>query len=228
MLRAVGLIVAAAALLVSVTPAAGAKPKPPGWGPLSSAEAAERVEPRPELRPANSLNNRRVPSEEMLRAWRSTSEMPYARHVDGRYRGSTDEIIQWAAAKWGFPARLFRAVAVVESWWRMSTVGDAGDSFGLFQVRRPFHCLGKCRIARRYTAWNADYYGGILRAYFDGKMDWLNTVEQGRHYEAGDVWGSVGAWFAGRWWTPPAVDYIREVRMRKRERTWTKPFFVTP
>ena len=73
----------------------------------------------------------------------------------------------------------------VESWWHQSAVGDNGDSFGLFQVRRPYHCWGECRIARDSTAFNADYYGGILRAYFDGKMGWLNTVERGRDYRAG-------------------------------------------
>jgi hypothetical protein len=146
--------------------------------------------------------------------------MPYARFVNGRFRGTTDEIIQWAAYKWGFDPRLLRAAAVVESWWHQSAVGDNGDSFGLFQVRRPYHCWGECRIARDSTAFNADYYGGILRAYFDGKMGWLNTVERGRDYGPGDVWGSVGAWYAGRWWTDPAKGYIRVVRQRLRERTW--------
>jgi hypothetical protein len=224
MIRA--LLATVLAALILPASALAAELKPPGWGPLTSADAATQVNPNgPELRPGNRRDNRRVPSQELLRAWRSTSEMPYAKHVDGDYRGTTDEIIQWAAAKWGFPKRIFRAVAVVESWWRMDTVGDNGDSFGLFQVRRPYHCLGECRIARRYTAWNADYYGGILRSYFDGKHDWLNTVEHGRRYRPGDLWGSVGAWFAGRWWTPPAVGYIREVNERMRERTWTKPFF---
>jgi hypothetical protein len=222
----IAIVAALVAVLAFAAPAAAEKPKPPGWGPLSSAEAARQVHSRPELRPGNRRENHKVPSLRRLRAWRSTSDMPYAKHVNGRFRGTTDEIIQWTAAKWGFPPRVMRAVAVVESWWRMTTVGDNGDSFGLYQVRRPYHCLGKCKIARKYTAWNADYYGGILRSYFDGKMKWLNTVERGRRYEAGDLWGSVGAWFAGRWWTAPAKSYIREVRMRKRERTWTKPFFA--
>lgn len=50
-----------------------------------------------------------------------------------------------------------RAVAVIESWWRMSTVGDDGDSFGLYQLRRPYHCCPA--YAKRSTAFNADYYG---------------------------------------------------------------------
>ncbi len=152
--------------------------------------------------------------------------MPYARFVNGRFEGTTDEIIQWSAYKWGLDEDLLRAVAVVESWWRMETVGDAGDSFGLYQVRRPYHCWDECPIARRFTAFNADYYGGIIRAYFDGKMPWLNTVERGRDYASGDLWGSVGAWFAGRWYTQPAIDYMGVVQQRLAERTWRRDFFL--
>ena len=74
-----------------------------------------------------------------------------------------------------------RAVAVIESYWRMSTVGDNGDSFGLFQIRRPYHCCPA--YARGSTAFNADYYGAIIRAYYDGKMPWLNDVERGETYK---------------------------------------------
>jgi hypothetical protein len=200
--------------------------KPVGWGPLTSRQAANRVhrsdwEPRADNRKANHT----VPSNAQLGAWRKRSEMPYARFVDGRFRGTTDEIIQWAASKWGFRPDVLRAVATVESWWHQSSVGDNGDSFGLFQVRRPYHCWGECRIARDSTAFNADYYAGILRAYYDGKMGWLNTVERGRDYRAGDLWGSVGAWYAGRWWTDPARAYIRVVRDRLDARTWRTPGF---
>ena len=63
----------------------------------------------------------------------------------------------------------------------MSTVGDNGDSFGLFQVRRPFHCTEPvCEQFRDDAALNADYYGGILRSYYDGKQGWLNTVGRER------------------------------------------------
>jgi hypothetical protein len=37
--------------------------------------------------------------------------------VDGQFTGTTDEILQWAACKWGLPDNLLRAVAVVESTW---------------------------------------------------------------------------------------------------------------
>lgn len=37
--------------------------------------------------------------------------------VDGRFTGTTDEILQWAACKWGLPDNLIRADAAVESTW---------------------------------------------------------------------------------------------------------------
>ena len=198
--------------------------RPHAKQPLSDKRAAKLVKrSRFEPRPANRDALRRTPTAAQLRAFRAQSEMPYARHVTGRFTGTTDEVIQWAARKWGFKPDLLRAVATVESWWRMSTVGDNGDSFGLFQVRRPYHCTEPvCEQFRGDAAFNADYYGGILRSYYDGRQRWLNTVsaENGKRYRRGDLWGSVGAWFSGRWWNDPARGYVREVKRRLRERTW--------
>lgn len=224
------LLLACFALLPAAASAGMEKTRKVGWGPRTSKAAAKlvtrnRFEPRPENRKAN----RRVPSKKLLRQWRRTNDMPYKRFVDGRFRGTTDEIIQWAAHKWGINTRTMRAVATVESWWKMSTLGDNGDSFGLFQVRRPYHCRGKCSIARNFTAFNADYYGGIIRSYYDGKQKWLNTVEgNGRRYRAGDLVGSMGAWYSGRWYsTERSIDpYINDIWHRRAEQTWHQPYFV--
>ncbi len=203
-----------------------AKLKPVGFKPLSSKAAAKRVrrngfEPRPQNGPENSA----VPSAQEVSSWRQAADMPYEDLVNGRFRGTTDEIIQWTAHKWGLPEDVVRADAVVESYWDMEALGDNGDSFGLFQNRRPFHCDGDCSIFRDYTAMNADYFGGWIRAIFDGKMTWLNDVEQGRPYKAGDLWGSLGVHFSGRWYTEDALGYIDKVRGVLRDRTWEDPDF---
>src|SRR5215831_9130288 len=39
------------------------------------------------------------------------------KRVDGRFTGTTDEIFQWAACKWGLPDNLIRADAIRESTW---------------------------------------------------------------------------------------------------------------
>lgn len=199
-----------------------------GWGPRTSKAAAKLVdrsswEPRPE----NRKSNHRVPGRKLLRAWRQRSDMPYKRFVNGRFKGTTDEIIQWAAHKWGINTDLMRAVATVETWWVNSFIGDEGDSFGLYQVRRPYHCRGNCKIARYFTAFNADYYGGIIRSYFDGTQTWLNTVTgNGRRYRAGDIQGSLAAWYSGRWWPEGVEVYLDAVKQRRAEKTWKQPYFV--
>ena len=52
--------------------------------------------------------------------------------VDGQFTGTTDEILQWAACKWGLPDNLIRAVAVQESTWfqYLHFVNDASDGGG--------------------------------------------------------------------------------------------------
>lgn len=197
-----------------------------GWGPLTTREAARKVtrtdwEPRRQ----NAKANDTVPTREQLRYFRAHSDMPYARYVNGRYRGTTDDILEWAAYKWGLPEDLLRAVAVHETWWEMDFVGDSGDSFGIFQMRRPYHCC--LPFMRDSTAFNADYYGGIIRAYYDGKQDWLNDVagENGRKYRAGDLWGSVGAWSSGRWHIPTNEAYVRAVKKHMRAKTWKGRYF---
>src|ERR671935_94810 len=97
----------------------------------------------------------------------------------------------------------------------MTTIGDNGDSFGLFQVRRPYHCRGAlvCGLFRHDAALNADYWASIVRTYYDGKQTWLNTVSgNGARYSAGDLWGSIGAWFSGRWHDPGAESYVTKVK----------------
>jgi len=217
-LMAIGAAPASAASLASVSV------KDPGTDPLSDAEAAARVnQTNWEPRRQNAQENQRRPNDDQIEDFRRRSEMVNRRHVTGRYRGTTDEILQWAARKWGFDPDLFRAVAAVESYWKMSAVGDGGLSFGIFQMKRTYHCC--LPLSSKYTAFNADYYGAILRAYYDGRQSWLNDVERGERYRAGDVWGSVGSWYAGRWRTAEALDYIRRVQQTVREEPWNDRWF---
>jgi hypothetical protein len=226
------ILAACAVVLAAFAAGATAKPheavtKPVDWGPRTSKKARKLVHRHKwEPRASNRRENHTVPTKKQRAHFHVVSDMPYARYVNGRMKGTTDEIIQWAAYKWGLDEDVLRAVAVVESWWDMDAVGDGGDSFGLFQMRRPYHCC--LPEMRDSTAFNADYYGGIIRAYYDGKMEWLNTVERGRDYAPGDFWGSIGVWVSGRWYAPERFfTYLDEVRKRLAERTWrTDPYFA--
>ena len=68
---------------------------------LSDAAAAEHVRHAGEIRPDNATANHPVPTGQQLADFRSASKEPYTSSVSGNFVGSTDEIIQWAAWKWG-------------------------------------------------------------------------------------------------------------------------------
>ncbi len=50
-------------------------------------------------------------------------------------------------------------------------------------------------------------------------------MERGERYRAGDLWGSVGSWYAGRWRTEAALDYIRRVQRTLRDEPWNERWF---
>ena len=46
------------------------------------------------------------------------------RQITGNFTGTTDEILQWVACKWGIDVNIVRAEAVQESHWHQSQLGD--------------------------------------------------------------------------------------------------------
>ncbi len=172
-----------------------------------------------------------------------------AARVDGNFTGTTDEILQWAACKWGIDEDVVRAQAAVESWWRQTTLGDWGtdptqcppghglgadgapgqcpQSWGILQNRWPYEQSSWPGIAQS-TAFNADTAYGIWRACFEGYELWLNTVPRGQNYAAGDQWGCVGRWYAGRWHTAAADGYVAKVQSYLSQRIWEQPNFQEP
>jgi autotransporter family porin len=159
----------------------------------------------------------------------------FQNRVDGKFTGTTDEIIQWGACKWGFDEDIIRAQAVQESNWRQREVGDGSNhtrtcrvigktapcwqSYGLFQVKSTVH-LGTYPLAERSTAFNTDYTLGWLRVCYEGGFGWL-----GAGYSAGDEWGCIGAWYSGKWHDERAEGYVKKVRKRLAAREWTNPSF---
>src|SRR5262249_18015308 len=136
------------------------------------------------------------------------SEAPeIAARITGNFTGTTDEIFQWAACKWGFDIDTIRAQASQESDWHQSELGDCRggtvpetngcQSVGILQVKGadlpPTH-PGTWPYASDSTSWNVDYAMAVRRACFEGKETWL-----GNGYAAGDLWGCIGRWFSGGW-----------------------------
>jgi hypothetical protein len=208
----------------------------------NDATCASEVRRAPEVRPRNASFN-------SIRGTQRNLSGPYPtfQRVDGDYTGTTDEILQWAACKWGIDEDVVRAQAAVESWWNQTNLGDwtpnpaicapnhpissdAGhpaqcpESVGILQVRYQFWMNGFNDVEAS-TAYNADYVYAAWRACYEGDDGWLNTVDHVGPYGPGDLWGCIGLWFSGRWHTAPAEDYIAKVQSYLQNRVWTLPDF---
>src|SRR5262249_31781393 len=185
----------------------------------SDADCAARVRPAVEVRQANVPYNQTkghgAPS--------NPPAAPYAR-VTGYFVGTTDEIIQWAACKWGIDEDIVRAQTAKESWWAQRRGGDNGESFGLMQVRQPYwgwafnNGVGD---AQSSSAYNMDAGLAARRNCFEGNETWL-----GGSYGPGDLWGCVGLWFSGRWYDAGAATYIAAVKDWLAQRIWETPDFL--
>jgi hypothetical protein len=224
----------------------------PGSAPLSDAAAAALVQPARETRPDNAQANAYRPTPAELGAFRNGDKDGYGRtmvafnpldqYVTGGFTGTTDEILQWAARKWGIPEDVVRAVAVTESNWHMSQLGDrttVGDpsaypgfsriagtsdvfeSLGLMQVRwRPNRLhWGTESLRWRSTAFNVDYWAAQVRYFYDGLCDWC-----GGGYSAGQAWASVGAWYNPSPWDG-STAYADHVKQTANARVWARPGF---
>jgi hypothetical protein len=227
---------------------------PPGAKLPSGAQCARWVRARPtrENKGVNRAFNRRTGQHvgsDFFSGDAPQANRLIAPRIDGDFTGTTSEILRWAACKWGINQNIVFAQAAVESWWRQTTLGDFGSnpsacppghrlgrdgkpglcpqSYGILQNRYPFEKASWPGIGRS-TAMNADTAYAIWRSCYDGYETWLNTVPHVGTYRAGDVWGCVGRWFAGRWHTAPAQQYIAKVKLYLRERIWTQSDFQQP
>jgi hypothetical protein len=248
-----------AAAAIAATSAVGAPAHfatlPPGSALPSDAQCAAwvRSRPLPENKRVNATFNATT-GHRLGAGFFPSSDDPRANtqigaRVDGAFTGTTQEILRWAACKWGVDEDLVFAQAAKESWWRQTTKGDFGtdptacppghglgadgqagqcpQSYGILQNRYPFEQTSWPGIGSS-TAMNADTAYAIWRVCFDGYERWLNDVERGAQYGAGDAWGCVGRWFAGRWHTAPAEQYVAAVQGYESQRIWQTASFQEP
>jgi hypothetical protein len=222
----------------------------------SDAQCGARVKHKPENKRMNDMYNA-TPSHQQLGSDIFSGDDPraYAEvgvRVTGYFSGTTDEILQWAACKWGIDEDIVRAQAAIESWWHQDAKGDWGtdsdrcppghglgvddpvshpdacpESWGLLQTRYPYEVSAWPGMANS-TAFEVDTAYAIWRACYEGYEGWLNQVDHGQDYGPGDVWGCVGRWFAGRWHTSEAESYIGRVKGYLNDRIWEQPNFQEP
>jgi len=207
------------------------------------------VRPAAENRPANAAANAYRPTAAELDLFRNGQTDRYGRtalqynrltaYVTGGFSGTTDEILQWVARKWGIPEDVVRAVAANESWWNMSQLGDLKtvvdplsypllsrvgltsdvyQSLGIMQVKWTPQGLhpGTEPLRWKSTAFNADYWGAVVRYYYDGLCDWCATG-----YGPGQDWNSIGAWYNPSPWNAGSLTYQSHVQALAAQRPWT-------
>ncbi len=244
-----------------ISPAPQTTWAPVGTAPESDELAAAQVVRTPENRPGNTYFNDYFPSQAELNSFYSTKgangltpvqDNPLYADVNGRsdlWHPSTDDLIQWAAHKWGIPQDWISALAVYESWWRQDAHGDLRvvpahwysaypanlqepygrvyEEAGITQMMwLPNETVnpGTAHLRWRSTAFALDYMGATIRYYYDG-----DCHSCGAGYGPGQQWASVGAWHAPEPWNnADAQSYEASLQRILAARTWTTPGFQRP
>jgi len=208
-----------------------------------------------EPRPANTTANHVVPTAAQIAGllpW--NSENAYDNHalalqarLSGAFTGTTDELLQWVACKWGFNEDDIRAEAVQASGWSQGLDGDwttstslcppdadtrptdggveCAETYGMFQIVWQFH-KSAWPMFRDSTPFHLDYIFGLRRVCFEGwDTSQAARATAGKPYTANDEWGCVGAHFSGGWYDAGANSYITAVKGQLAGRAWTRPDF---
>ena len=174
-------------------------------------------EPRPENAAANATE---PPAGFSLPDWPAGNPLVNARirpRIGGHFTGTTDEILQWAACRWGLDEDLVRAYALVLTGWRQTH--SSSGSLGIFGINPQF-AGGTQDWAGRSTPFNADYVIGWWRACYEGYWTWIEDPQPGSGYAPGDALGCLGMWWSGRWYDQTARDFIGRLEMARQERKW--------
>jgi hypothetical protein len=248
---------------------------PSTFVPLADQRAAARVVHQRETRPYNArpytiggvpypAANYYRPSAAELKRFRSARISsgqsvlqfnPYLRYVDGRAglgHPSTDDLIQWAAQKWGIPVDWLRAQYVTESYWNQFQLGDEApvsarwyqlypaqsrvphsrdvyESLGITQVKwLPDGSVGAGTDPLRWksTAFNIDFQAAMVRFYFDNPGG-ARTAWGDRSYAPCQPWNSIAGWYNPfPWGNEAQARYISKVRGYLYAREWTARGFL--
>jgi hypothetical protein len=226
---------------------------PPGATLLSEAQCVAHVKHSSfEPRPQNAQANQSVPTAQQISAlapWGANmGQSPLSdklrKQISGNFTGTTDEILQWAACKWGIDPNIARAQAVVESSWKQSQLGDytsdqtvcppgtwdgqgCYQSYGILQIKYTYF-QSAWPMSRTDTAFSAEFMYGVIRACYEGWTTYLNAstpLPGYAPYHAGDIWGCLGRWFSGGWYNQGAVDYIQKVKTALANKAWLQAGF---
>jgi hypothetical protein len=189
--------------------------RPPGEALPSQHACATQVhrsswEPRPD----NDAANHRMPDTTAVhrsfasrpRAGAGTYDLRWDSYllarVTGHFSGTTDEIFQWAACKWGLPDNLLRGIAVRESTWFQYEVYPSG---------RPVSNWGSGDVFSAPQNGSATYCDMLARHGRDYQRDYGNAVCPKTFSIAGVMSWSAPEWdFAWRGWQNGSFPFSRD------------------
>jgi hypothetical protein len=226
---------------------------PPGSKLPGESTCAARIAPSSfEPRPDNYATNHQVPTATQianLQPWNPLIGMDsksdsLRKQITGNYTGTTDQILQWVACKWGIDVNIVRAEAVTESNWHQSQLGDyttnqslcppgawngsgCYQSYGILQIKYTYFKT-EWPMSKQDTAFNAEFVYGWIRNCYEGWADYLYglTPSPGYpRYHAGDIWGCLGFWFSGGWYTSGAINYINITKQHYQQKPWLQQGF---
>ncbi len=196
--------------------------------PVQPSQTCAGVPAYPEQRPDNvQANQTRVAKP----AWTTTTFdgafKPYYDKITADCQGTTRQILEWAAQKWGIPVDRFLAHAVKESNWHQSQLGDRDAtgwycSRGILQLRMAENNCGGWPYgypgAAESTAYVADYAAAEMRFNYDG-----GTASWGTN-ATGDWDKTSQAYFCGcaNTGTEP---YVTEVKQYQADKPWLRSGF---
>ena len=211
--------------------------------PLSDTQAAALVQYNAnfEPRPANALANNTMPTSSELATYQAAGALnslsaagnALVLQADGQFTGTTDEILQWGAYKWGFDPDLVRAIAVNESGWDQSAQGDIGNgtSWGILQIKQSDY-PATYPMSEESTAFNVDFKLAYQQACVQGDIPYLTQrapLDGHATYPSPDpteqLWGCVGDWYSGGWYDQGAIDYVNQVQSILAQKPWLAPGF---
>ncbi|HEX4407105.1 MAG TPA: hypothetical protein VH560_19835 [Polyangia bacterium] len=220
------------------------------------ATCAALVRPTPEARPGNAAANLVVPTAAQLAGlspWNSENAydnraLALEARITGAFTGTTDEILQWVACKWGFDEDDVRAEAVESSRWTQTLDTDwtteptsecppdadtravaggtqCAQTYGMYQVVWQYH-KSAWPMYRDSTPFHVDYVYALRRACYEGwDTSQIARATSSPPFTVGDEWGCMGAHFSGGWYDAGAMRYIAAVKGQLADRAWTGPGF---
>lgn len=163
--------------------------------------------------------------------------------VTGNFSGTTDEIFQWAACKWGFDEDFVRADAYQANGWHQASVSgwtadpmvcppnpptraapngttECAQVFSLFGIDWQYH-KSAWPMMQESTAFAVDYSLAFQRVCFEGYTDYMNGWgPAGKKYGPNDEFGCAASFYTGGWYDYATIQQVNRIRDTLKSKPW--------